>query len=137
MPVRQLALGASFASLATVAVAAGLATWSPIACGCLSARDALAGALNFSAVPSNFTPSSVEKAVKRTYAGHKVRLLELPGVNNCAQLQPALFRCTYWLWERPSWEKGLEVTIVTSPTGIFSSATVLEALRRGSPPPPP
>jgi len=137
MPSGSLAFGVSLTALAMAAIAAAGVGWSPIACGCVGPADALRKELRLPGASTALAPEAVERAVNRRYAGRKIELLKLPGVDSCAQLTPTLYRCTYWLWQRPSWEKGLEMTINTQPSGVFRSATVLEAVRRGSPSPPP
>jgi hypothetical protein len=75
----------------------------------------------------------VKRSLSRQLARKKINLSTLQTVSACAKLSPALYRCTYWIWQAPGRERGIEVTLVLDRSGVFQSASVLPSLRIAAP----
>ena len=122
---------------ALLLLGAASVVYSPISCGCMTEADGFLQYFNIqrSALGDPRSPNTelVKKAVVKRLTNRKVGLDTLPAISSCAKVSQTLYRCTYWLWQAPGRERGIEITIAVNQARVFESSSVKPALRIAAP----
>ena len=118
-------LSALFLSAAAVAAVA----WSPITCSCDAAWVAIDGAAGLNSnSPAELTPRVLADGFAKTFHGTKLELDALPhtmaGSSECGALRQGQFRCTWWLEEAPSRQRGFMAVFYAGHAGSFQKVRV-------------
>lgn len=113
-------------------VAGAAATWTPIACGCLSAWEDVAAGIDLPGVtaPGQLSAQVIAGALAKKLSGKTVKVSDLPfatSTYDCAESQSPsrTIRCRWWLWESGLSKKGYDVIVDTSATGEFRRVHVV------------
>jgi hypothetical protein len=112
---------------------AGAATvWTPIACGCVDAWQSVAWGIGRKDLkgPDDITAHVIARGISKEFGGKVVRARDLPfttSIHDCADASSPVstIRCRWWLWESHTGMRGYDVTIQTTPSGIYQHVQVV------------
>jgi hypothetical protein len=122
----------SFPWIAACTVASAAAVWSPISCGCVDAWQSIASGIGRDDLKSanGLTAQIIADAISHQLSGKTVTIRDLPfstSTYDCAMSTSPTrtIRCRWWIWESDYDQKGFDVIVFTTTSGIFKRVSVI------------
>jgi len=122
----------SFPWIAACSVASAAAVWSPISCSCVDAWQSIASGIDRDDLkgPNGLTAKVIADAISHKLSGKAVTIRDLPfstSTYDCAisKSPTRTVRCRWWIWESGYDQKGFDVIVFTTPSGIFQRVSVI------------
>ena len=108
--------------------------WSPISCSCDAAWVAIDGAAGLNSTsPAELNPQALANGFAKMYRGAKLEPSTLPhtlvGSNECGAVRVGRLRCTWWLEEAATRQRGYTADFYIGQGGIFRKVRVFRVQR--------